>query len=1284
MLRKFLFIVIGLLLMVSAHAQHVLYGDEAANKFKGSSQIYINNTSGMPAYVKLASPFNDQPDNYVNTLVQQLNLGNGVKFVKYREETDDIGMVHYRYQQYYNSIPIDGSTLILHSKNGKIESFNGEYFKVTLNNLLEPLEADFCLRRNLDSSVFYAWEDEHEQKLHSLSHQDDKADAYPRGELVLYPLNTSAQTIELLLCWKFDIHSITPMDIYFLFVNANTGEIVNKEKTLCEIDVNGKAKTKYAGTQTIRVDSLGPNSFRMRETGRGGGIDTYDNANGTDFTDNNNIWDSTASYRQQVAGDIHFGMEKTFDYYKSYHNRNGYNNSNGKVIAILQGNYVNAFWGGNSAAFGMGSGTWGPVTGIDVVAHEYTHGVTQTSSNLVYSQEPGALNESFSDIFGKLVEYYALKSKFSWYLGRYGANNGKGFRNMANPNEILSPDTYGGKYWNSGDIVHYNSGVQNFWFYLLSEGGSGKNDSNHTYYVDSIGMEKAGKVAYRNNTYYLTKTSKFVDARFYAIKSAIDIFGECSKEVEAVTNAWYAVGVGKGYTSPVGKPNGTKIEPYNPKYCNTDSVMTIDFKNPYTYSGINYLWNFGDGKSSTIQTPKHQFTGYGKYKVILRTEYCYKYYYDTSIIGISQTPVVDFSVNTTKQCKDKNDFVFTSNSYSKLKRKLNYSWSSNPLFVSGKDSVARFKFDTESLYDIYLVVEDDLGCKTQIIKRIEVIASPKFDFNFKNSCPQLNVNFTAINLPDTINYPYKIQWDLSDGIAATTPVAGRTFDKPGLYKIILSNSSSISTCNDSVIKYITIFNAPVSDFYWDSLCEGVESTFRRKITNDTISYFEWNFGIYRPSDRDSIKHSFPKAGSYPVSIKTVGKKCINTTTKMVYVGSSPVALFSGHDVCEEESQVFKNTSYGVGQPLDESFWEFGDATISTDPEPDKTYYMCGNQQVKLTVSDLRGCKNSSTLNIKVNPKPLAELTANDVCFGQNLQLMSKSSINDGSPIDTKWFLNNTLKGSTTDIIIPNVPAGNHNVRLELKSDKGCETIIQKSVRVKDLPNASFSGLSPIYCLNENPVPKAFISGGEWFINGNSMPANYMFSQTGNYLLMYRLTKVGCKDSTTQAVSVIELPTLNLGNDERFCEPKEIVLNARVSNTSSYLWNTGETSESIKVNKTGNYHVIADHRCGKLKDTVLLTFFGEECSWFVPNAFSPNNDGINDVFEIKGRVFAEMEISVYNRLFQIVYHYVGPYKPWDGTMSNGEPIGLGVYPCRLILKGFNGEVKEEMTTITVVK
>ena len=1279
-----IFFISTLLLAISANSQSILYGDNASKIFPGSSEIYFNNPSGVPSYVRLASPFSENPEIYVKSLVTQLALGPGVTFEKYREETDIIGMTHYRYQQFFNSIPIEGSTLILHTLKGKIQAFNGEYFKVNSGNIPTPMSPDDCLKNVLDSTFHYAWETKDNHHMFTIPGENSVSGMYPQGKLVFYPSTTIDQGSELVLCWKFDIHSIEPFDAYFLFVNALTGKIVAKEQTLCEVDVKGVAKTKYAGTQSITVDSLGSNSYRLRETGRGGGIDTYDNANGTDFTDNNTVWDSTTSFRHQVAGDIHFGLEKTFDYYKNFHNRNGYNNSNGKVIAILQGNYVNAYWGGNTAAFGMGSGTWGPVTGIDVVAHEYTHGVTQTSSNLVYSQEPGALNESFSDIFGKLVEYYALKSKFNWYLGHFGANNGKGFRNMANPNEILCPDTYGGKYWNTGDIVHYNSSVQNYWFYLLSVGGSGKNDSNHTYKVDSIGMEKAGKVAYRNNTYYLTKTSKFVDARFYAIKAAIDIFGECSKEVEAVTNAWYAVGVGKSYLSPNGKPKGKTIEPYNPIFCNSDSVFTIDFKNPYTYSGINYLWNFGDGKSATTQSPTHKFTGYGSYKVILRTEYCYKYYYDTSVVAISQTPEVDFSINADRQCINKNDFIFTSRSYSKLKRKLNYSWSSNPLFVSGSDSVARFKFDTESLYDVYLVVEDDLGCKTQIIKRIEVLSSPKFDFNFKNSCPQTTVNFTAINLPDTALYPYTIHWDLADGITANSPLASRQFNTAGAYPIMLRNSSAISSCNDSIIKKITIFNAPVADFYWDSLCAGVETMFRRKITNDTISYFEWNFGIYKPSDRDSIKYSFPKDGRYPVSMKTAGKKCMNTTTKMVYVGSPPVALFTAHNACEQESQVFKNNSYGLKHPIDGYFWQFGDGTTSTDAEPDKAFYSPGNPEIKLTVSDVRGCKSTGVLNINIHPKPIAEFSFKDICLGQDLQLFNNSSISDASPLTSQWFLNNTFKGSSSNLSISNILAGDHTVLLQIKSNQGCETKIQKIVKVKNPPNAAFSGLSSIYCLHERPNPNAFIPGGEWFIDGKPLLLNYTFMQTGNYSIKYRLSKEGCTDSTSQTLQVIDIPKLFLGNDERFCEPEEIILNAHLPNTSAYQWNTGETSESIKVNKTGTYQVIANHRCGILRDTISLTFFGKECEWFLPNAFSPNNDGINDVFEIKGKVFAEMEISVYNRLFQIVYQYAGPYKAWDGTMSNGEPIGLGVYPCRIILKDFNGNVRKEMTTITIVK
>ncbi|MFM9944213.1 MAG: gliding motility-associated C-terminal domain-containing protein, partial [Bacteroidia bacterium] len=193
-----------------------------------------------------------------------------------------------------------------------------------------------------------------------------------------------------------------------------------------------------------------------------------------------------------------------------------------------------------------------------------------------------------------------------------------------------------------------------------------------------------------------------------------------------------------------------------------------------------------------------------------------------------------------------------------------------------------------------------------------------------------------------------------------------------------------------------------------------------------------------------------------------------------------------------------------------------------------------------------------------------------------------------------------------------------------------------------------------------------------------------FPSIGNYTLKYLIEEKGCKDSSSQNTNVIDAPNLDLGTEQRLCEQKDIILNALKSNTNSWAWNTGETTPSIVINKTGKYFVLLNHRCKTITDTVSITYFGDECPSFLPNAFSPNDDGINDLFEIRGREFFEIEISVYNRLFQVVYYYKGSPKGWDGTMSNGEKIGLGTYPCRIILTGFNGEKLEENMSLTVVK
>ena len=195
-------------------------------------------------------------------------------------------------------------------------------------------------------------------------------------------------------------------------------------------------------------------------------------------------------------------------------------------------------------AFGDGSNN-NPLVELDVVGHELTHGVTQYEANLQYYYESGALNESFSDIFGKAVEFDTFGDTATWQLAKHYRDGG--LRDMSNPNLKNQPDTYVGDMWYTGyedsGGVHTNSGVQNFWFYLLCEGGSGVNDHQVSYSVKSIGMDAAVKIAYRNLTEYLSSYSDYLDSRIGSLLATADLYGKNSTIYQEVDKAWDAVGV---------------------------------------------------------------------------------------------------------------------------------------------------------------------------------------------------------------------------------------------------------------------------------------------------------------------------------------------------------------------------------------------------------------------------------------------------------------------------------------------------------------------------------------------------------------------------------------------------------------------------------------------------------------------------------------------------------------------------------------------------------------------
>jgi Zn-dependent metalloprotease len=404
----------------------------------------------------------------------------------------------------------------------------------------------------------YMWEVEGEQALLKKIKKDQNASYYPTAHQVLYNPYFSKSGNAYKLAYKVEVYAKSPLSKQDVFVDASTGNIINAYNKLHHVEVTGTANTKYSGVQSIQTDSTGVAAYRLREYARGGGIETYNMLQGTnysaavDFTDTDNIWNNVNAQQDEAATDAHWAAEMTYDYFMLEHGRNSYDNAGSTLLSYVHydANYANAFWDGVRMSYGDGDGTnYTALTSLDVGGHEIAHGVTEYAANLVYQAEPGALNESFSDIFGTAIEFYADPGNADWFIGEDFDINGNGFRSMSDPNSVGDPDTYFGANWASltgpdNGGVHTNSSVQNYWFYLLTVGGTGTNDNNDAYNVTGLGIDTAAAIAYRNLTVYLTQSSEYWDARMGALQAAADLYGPCSNAVIETSKAWAAVGVG--------------------------------------------------------------------------------------------------------------------------------------------------------------------------------------------------------------------------------------------------------------------------------------------------------------------------------------------------------------------------------------------------------------------------------------------------------------------------------------------------------------------------------------------------------------------------------------------------------------------------------------------------------------------------------------------------------------------------------------------------------------------
>jgi len=598
---------IVLLLPFNLLSQIAYQGSDAEAYVVGSEKVVINPKNKSLAFVILKnSSYIEEKDhlNWVKTNVLKLN--SDYELVLYKTEKDELGYTHYRYREFYKGIKVEHGVYYVHAKNGRVISANGEFYPNISQNI-STINAAVSSKDALQKakSAFNS------PLIQNVSKNENEL-------TIIFHNNVP------FICYHFELSANKPLKHSEIYVDARSNKVILELNKIHTTDVTGTLVTQFNGTKTATIDQVSASLYRLQQSSKN--ITTKNcnsstnQASAVDFTNTTTNWTATNAIDKSVF-DLHYGLEKTHDYYSSKFSRNSYDGLGTQIQGLAHYDYQfnNAFWDGTYMVFGDGDGVnYNPFSSTDVVGHELTHAVTESSAGLVYSDESGGLNESFSDIMGVSVDFFANPSTANFLEGEQCSITNTPFRDMTNPKATFQPNTYLGQYWvaaggsdNGG--VHTNSQVQNYWYYLLCQGGNGTNDNSVSYSISGIGITNAEKIVYRNLTTYLTPNSTYADARTYAIQSAIDLYGACSSNVTQCANAWYAVGVGAGFY------NNSVVSQYSSNNNYSCSIPAIISFSNNSSNASSYKWDFGDGGVSTLANPTHTYTSAGNYSVKLKS-----------------------------------------------------------------------------------------------------------------------------------------------------------------------------------------------------------------------------------------------------------------------------------------------------------------------------------------------------------------------------------------------------------------------------------------------------------------------------------------------------------------------------------------------------------------------------------------------------------------------------------------------------------------------------------------
>ncbi len=736
--------------------------------------------------------------------------------------------------------------------------------------------------------------------------------------------------------------------------------------------------------------------------------------------------------------------------------------------------------------------------------------------------------------------------------------------------------------------------------------------------------------------------------------------------------------------------------------CAPVQAIFKDLSNMHGDVAQSWLWNFDDGSTSTQQNPIHSFADEGVYNVSLTVQSvhgCTSTYTPNSAVATGNLPIVGFSASplsgcasTLRQFKDSSSGNITR--YQWFFGDGSYTEEKNPLY----------HYKDTGKFSVRLTVSDN-GCASSLSKTYYMhVTGPVAGFTKVINCTDKKlVNYTDTSIGETSRF-----WDLGDGFTTTNKNVIHTYASPGIYyvKLIVTGATCNDTAYDTVRADIgnpQVQITPVKSFY----CKTDILSF--SVTDyDSISVksFAWNFGDSITgfnNNYNTVIYHYKLTGNFKPEVYLQDNDlCIDTvqaTTPVMIKG--PTAAFDSLATgCTATNLHFSyKTTPFPNVPVTQALWSFGDGlTSNTIGSVDYSYAFPGKYKIYLKVTDADGCTDSVIHYTNVSVSPVIK-AGNDtlLCAGSSFALHVSgaqtytwqsnpdlSCTNCANPVatpakTTSYYVTGTTSGCTD--------ADTVNVKVQQEE----LLVVQPSTYsmcIGDSVMLNASGTHSYLWSPSNTLTKSNIS------NPVAFPAS-----TTNYTVVGEDSNHCFKNSAVVEVAVNDKPTVNIIDSAvQLLVGSNFTILTSLSNDAGMLQWLPQTDLSCyncaepvaTVNKTTTYILTATTAYGCINsDAITITAICNGQSFYLPNTFSPNNDGMNDYFYPRSSsAFTIKSLAIFNRWGQLVFENQNfasnnSSAGWNGKFNNKDQAA-DVYIYVMQIQCADGETATKKGNITLLR